>query len=154
MYTLGSRFIPPPIHAGGLRYHGSSPFLSAMYTDNAFDAVAIDQLRVLAAGLLFAETEGVLPAPESAHAIAGAVDLACGHGHQSTPLVLLINISGHGLLDMSAYERYRSGSLDAGQPDEELLGNSLRQVDEFNALLTTGDQRNGTLTDASAAPSA
>jgi tryptophan synthase beta chain len=135
MYTLGSEYIPPPVYAGGLRYHGCSPFLSAMYADGVFDAVALDQLTVLRSGLLFSETECILPAPESAHAVAGAIDLAGRRPRDLPPIVILINISGHGLLDTAAYERYQAGELDRGEPDEKLLSASLHALDEFNASL-------------------
>jgi tryptophan synthase beta chain len=135
MYTLGSRYMPPPIHAGGLRYHGTSPFLSAMYADRMFDAIAVDQPVALGAGLLFAKTENILPAPESAHAVAGAIDLARHHPRGSQPLVILINISGHGLLDINAYMMYRTGDLDLGQADDERLSESLRELEKFNQLI-------------------
>jgi tryptophan synthase beta chain len=135
MYTLGSRYTPPPIYAGGLRYHGTSPFLSALYADRRFDATAVDQPTALEAGLAFAEAEGILPAPESAYAIAGAMDLARRHPHDSQPLVILINISGHGLLDIDAYTRHRSEGVDPGRPDEVHLSESLRELDEFNRMI-------------------
>jgi tryptophan synthase beta chain len=145
MYTLGSRYIPPPIHSGGLRYHGTSPFLSAMYAAKMFDAIAIDQPVALEAGLLLAETENILPAPESAHAIAGAIDLARHHPHNSQPLVILINISGHGLFDLSAYQQYRSGNLDLGRLDEESLKESLRELEEFNGRINSCSLKTGEL---------
>jgi tryptophan synthase beta chain len=135
MYTLGSGYIPPPVYAGGLRYHGASPFLSAMYADRMFDAEAIDQLTVLRAGLELAESEGILPAPESAHAVAGVIRVAQRHPHDAPPLVLLVNISGHGLLDIAAYEKFLSGRMDPGWPDDRLLSESLQQVDQLNARL-------------------
>jgi tryptophan synthase beta chain len=135
MYTLGSRYIPPPIYAGGLRYHGTSTFLSAMYADKMFDAVAVTQLEALESGLLFAETEGILPAPESAHAVAGAIDLARNHPRNLQPLVILINISGHGLLDITAYQKCRASELDLGQPDDALLSESLQELEKFNKLI-------------------
>lgn len=140
MYTLGSNYVPPPVYAGGLRYHGAAPFLSAMYADGGFDAMAIDQVTVLGAGLEFAEVEGILPAPESAHAVAGAIDLARRHSHDAPPLVILINVSGHGMLDFSAYESYLDGNLNAGWPDEHILSESLRQVDQLNAQLEASAQ--------------
>jgi tryptophan synthase beta chain len=133
MYTLGSTYTPPPIHAGGLRYHGTSPFLSAMYADGLFDAVAIDEADALAAGLIFAQTENILPAPESAHAVAAALALARGNPQGTSPVVILVNISGHGLLDLSAYEAYRGGELDASRNADERIESSLEQLERFNA---------------------
>jgi tryptophan synthase beta chain len=135
MYTLGSNYIAPPIFAGGLRYHGTSSFLSAMYADKGFDAMAVPQVDALGAGLLFAETEGILPAPESAHAVAGAINLAKQNPSDAPPRVLLVNISGHGLFDLNAYERCRTNTLDSDTPDEELLSASLRHVREFNVRI-------------------
>jgi tryptophan synthase beta chain len=135
MFTLGSTFIPPAIYAGGLRYHGCSPFLSAMYAQDGFDAMALDQLTVLRAGLELAETEGVLPAPESAHAVAGAIRLAREHPAAAEPLVLLVNVSGHGLLDLPAYEALLAGRLDATEPEESELARSLATVDALNRAL-------------------
>ncbi|MCP3097323.1 TrpB-like pyridoxal phosphate-dependent enzyme [Myxococcus sp. K15C18031901] len=132
MYTLGSHYIAPPIFAGGLRYHGTSAFLSAMLADKGFDAMAVPQREALSAGLLFAECEGLLPAPESAHAIAGALDLARRAPEEGPPRVILVNISGHGLFDLSAYERLRADTLEPDSPNEALLSESLRHVQEFN----------------------
>lgn len=132
MYTLGSKYLPPPVYSGGLRYHGAAPFLSAMYADQGFDATAIEQVGVLKAGLQFSEAEGILPAPESAHAIAGAIALARRHPLGEPPVVILVNVSGHGLLDLTAYSNYLDGQLEAGWPDEQLLKESLEEVDERN----------------------
>lgn len=121
MYTLGSDYIAPPIHAGGLRYHGTSEFLSAMYAKNMFDAQAISQRDAISSGLLFSELEGILPAPESAHAIAAALNIV----KEKKPKSLLINISGHGLYDLAAYNEARTGELSDGAADEKLISNSL-----------------------------
>jgi tryptophan synthase beta chain len=106
-----------------------------MYADRIFDAVAVDQHVALGAGLLFAETENILPAPESAHAVAGAIDLASRYPCGSQTVVILINISGHGLLDINAYMKHRAGDLELGQPDDELLSESLRELAKFNRLI-------------------
>jgi tryptophan synthase beta chain len=123
MYTLGSGYLAPPIHAGGLRYHGTSAFLSAMYANGGFRARAIRQVEALRAGLLFAETEGILPAPESAHAIAAALQIATEQSEREP--CILINISGHGLFDLAAYEQTRRGELPDDTPDEHMLATSL-----------------------------
>lgn len=134
MYTLGSRYLAPPIYAGGLRYHGTSPFLSAMLADGLFDAAAVPQSEALQAGLLFADAEGILPAPESAYAIAGALRLARSHPRSTQPRVILMNISGHGLFDLQAYDAARRGEASLDLPDEALLAESLEEVKRMNAV--------------------
>ena len=111
MYTLGHDFIPPSIHAGGLRYHGMSPTLSALYHAHLLEAVAVSQTRVFEAAVLFARTEGILPAPESSHAIRTAIDEALEAKKTGEKKVILFNLSGHGHFDLTAYEKYLSGQL-------------------------------------------
>lgn len=111
MYTLGHKFIPPSIHAGGLRYHGMSPMVSHAKKLGLIDAVAYHQTKVFEAASLFAQNEAVVPAPESAHAIAAVVDSAIAAREEGKKRVLLFNLSGHGLLDLSAYETYQTGKL-------------------------------------------
>jgi tryptophan synthase beta chain len=124
MYTLGSGFLAPPIHAGGLRYHGTSAFLSALYAHKGFSARAIGQAKALEAGITFADAEGIIPAPESAHAVAAAIDIAADHRTGPGPSIL-INISGHGLFDLAGYEAVRRGALTDDAPDEEMIAASL-----------------------------
>ncbi len=111
MYTLGHDFVPAGIHAGGLRYHGASPLLSHLRKLGHMDAVAYPQLPVFEAALQFARTEGILPAPESSHAIRAAVDEALAARQEGRPRVILFCLSGHGHFDLSAYENYLSGQL-------------------------------------------
>ena len=111
MYTLGHDFVPPGIHAGGLRYHGASPLLSHLRKLGYIDAVAYTQLPVFEAALQFARTEGILPAPESSHAIRAAIDEAIGARAEGRQRNILFCLSGHGHFDMSAYENYLSGKL-------------------------------------------
>ncbi len=111
MYTLGHTFMPPPIHAGGLRYHGMSPMVSHALKLGLIEAQAVYQTKVFEAGILFARTEGIVPAPESAHAIAAVVAEAVRARETGRKQVLLFNLSGHGLLDLSAYENFLSGKL-------------------------------------------
>jgi tryptophan synthase beta chain len=106
MYTLGHEFIPPPIHAGGLRYHGDSPIISALVKAGRMEAIAYPQSKVFEAGVEFARTQGTIPAPETAHAIRGALDEALAAKEQGEERVILFNYSGHGLLDLSAYDDY------------------------------------------------
>jgi tryptophan synthase beta chain len=111
MYTLGHKFMPPSIHSGGLRYHGMSPMVSHALKLGLIEAQAYHQTKVFEAATLFAQTEGLVPAPESAHAIAAVVDEAINAREQGQKRVLLFNLSGHGLLDLSAYETYLTGKL-------------------------------------------
>jgi tryptophan synthase beta chain len=111
MYTLGHDFIPPAIHAGGLRYHGMSPLISALYNAKLLEAVAVPQIATFEAALQFTRTEGLLPAPESAHAIRVAIDEALDAKQKGDQRVILFNLSGHGNFDLSAYQAYLSGKL-------------------------------------------
>ena len=111
MYTLGHDFMPPPIHAGGLRYHGMSPMVSHALKLGLVEAQAYHQTKVFENAILFARTEGIVPAPESAHAIAAVADAAVQAREAGQKRVLLFNLSGHGLLDLSAYETYLTGKL-------------------------------------------
>lgn len=111
MYTLGHDYIPPPIHAGGLRYHGAAPTLSLLVNKGEFRSIAYNQVEVFKAAQLFTEREGIVPAPESAHAIKAVVDLALEAKRRGERRVILFNLSGHGLLDLKAYEDYLAGSL-------------------------------------------
>jgi tryptophan synthase beta chain len=111
MYTLGHDFIPSAIHAGGLRYHGMAPTVSLMKALGYVPPVAVEQKATFEAGVMFANAEGVIPAPESTHAIAAAVDLAMEAKRKNEEKVIVFNLSGHGLLDMTAYEKYLHGNL-------------------------------------------
>ncbi|MDX9852032.1 MAG: TrpB-like pyridoxal phosphate-dependent enzyme [Anaerolineaceae bacterium] len=111
MFTLGHDFMPPAIHAGGLRYHGVAPQLSALYDAGLIEATAIGQLEVFEAATLFAKTEGIIPAPESSHAIRVAIDEAIQAKNMGEKRVILFNLSGHGHFDLSAYDAYNSGKL-------------------------------------------
>lgn len=136
MYTLGSKYVAPAIHAGGLRYHGTSPWLSAMHAAGMFEAIAVGESESLSAGLLFAETEGLLPAPESAHAVAAALRIV-RNPRNPGPRCILINISGHGLFDLTGYEEFSLGSLTEATVDEASLADSLRACRNFNDRLET-----------------
>jgi tryptophan synthase beta chain len=111
MYTLGHDFMPPKIHAGGLRYHGMAPLVSHLYHLGLIEAVAYPQTKVFEAAVTFARTEGIIPAPESSHAVRAAMDEAIRAREAGEKKVILFNLSGHGLLDLTAYEAYLSGSL-------------------------------------------
>jgi tryptophan synthase beta chain len=121
MYTLGHSFVPAPIHAGGLRYHGMAPTLCSLYHAGYIQAVAVPQLATFEAGVTFAKAEGIIPAPESAHAIRTAIDEALDAKAKGEKRVIVFNLSGHGNFDMSAYQAYLSGRLqDFEYPEKEI----------------------------------
>ena len=111
MYTLGHDFMPPSIHAGGLRYHGDSPIVSALVKAGRMEAVAAPQSKVFEAAVLFARTEGKVPAPETSHAIRAAIDEALAAKETGEEKVILFNYSGHGFLDLAAYDAFNRGEL-------------------------------------------
>ena len=112
MYTLGHDFMPPGIHAGGLRYHGASPLVSLLVHHRVVEAKAVGQLACFEAAVQFARTEAIIPAPESSHAIRAAVDEALEAKKEGKPRVILFNLSGHGHVDMAAYDAYFAGKLE------------------------------------------
>ena len=112
MHSLGHTFVPPPLHAGGLRYHGMAPTVSQLVVDGICEPKAFGQMATYEAGLLCARTEGVIPAPETNHALACVVDEAKKAKEEGKEKVILFNWSGHGLIDLSAYDRYLSGQLE------------------------------------------
>ena len=121
MHTLGHGFIPAPVHAGGLRYHGMSPLLSHMYELGLFEAVAKPQRECFAAALTFAKAEGIIPAPEPSHAIAAVVEEAKRCAESGEEKVILTALCGHGHFDMLAYERYLSGEMvDYDLPQDQI----------------------------------
>ncbi len=111
MYTLGHDFVPPGIHAGGLRYHGDSPLISQLYHDKLIEAKAYPQMTVFEAAIQFANTEAIIPAPETAHAIRAAIDEALLCKEEGKEKTILFNLSGHGYLDLQAYADYHDGKL-------------------------------------------
>jgi tryptophan synthase beta chain len=121
MYTLGHDFMPPSIHAGGLRYHGDSPLVSQLLKEGLLEAVAVPQVATFAAGVQFARAEGIIPAPESNHAIRAVIDEALNCKKTGEPKTLFFNLSGHGHFDMAAYDRYLAGKLeDYDYPEAEI----------------------------------
>ncbi|HLI46741.1 MAG TPA: pyridoxal-phosphate dependent enzyme, partial [Geobacterales bacterium] len=115
MYTVGHRYRVPPIHAGGLRYHGDAPTLCLLVDEKIVDAVAYHQTEVFEAARLFSSVEGIVPAPESAHAVKAAIDIARNSKDEK---VILFNLSGHGLLDLQGYSEYLDGKLQDYEPSE------------------------------------
>ncbi len=128
MYTLGHDFVPPGIHAGGLRYHGDSALVSQLYHEGIVEAVAVDQLATFEAGVLFAKQEGIIPAPESNHAIRACIDEALRCKQTGEPKCLFFNLSGHGHFDMGSYDRFLSGDLEDYEYPEEAIQAALHNL--------------------------
>lgn len=128
MYTLGHDFVPAGIHAGGLRYHGASPIVSQLVHDGIVEAKAVGQRGVFEAAVLFARTEGILPAPESAHAIKGAVDEALAAKEAGEERVILFGLSGHGHFDLAAYDEFLAGKLTDVEYPQEKIDEALKSL--------------------------
>lgn len=131
MHTLGHDFIPDPIHAGGLRYHGMSPLLSHIYELGLMEAEALPQTACFAAGVQFARTEGIVPAPEPSHALAAAVQEALRCKETGEEKVILTALSGHGMLDMAAYDAYFAGELVDHEYPEEAIAEAMTRVPQL-----------------------
>ena len=129
MYTLGHTFVPAPIHAGGLRYHGAGAIISQLLKDKLIEASAVQQLECFDAGVKFAQTEGIIPAPESSHGIAQVVREALNAKAEGTSKTILFNLSGHGYFDMGAYQAYFNGELKDHKLTDEELYSALRELD-------------------------
>ena len=126
--TLGHNFRPANIHAGGLRYHGAGVIVSQLLKDKLMEAVDIPQLETFEAGILFAKSEGIIPAPESCHAIAATIREAKKCIETGEEKVILFNLSGHGLIDMTAYDQYLSGNLNNYTLSDEEINHNLEDV--------------------------
>jgi tryptophan synthase beta chain len=121
MYSLGHSFVPAPIHAGGLRYHGMAPLVSQAAVEGLLQPRAVPQLKCYESAVMWARTEGFIPAPETSHAIAAVIDEAVKAREEGKEKVILFNWSGHGLMDLSGYDNYFQGKLtDYALPEEEL----------------------------------
>ena len=131
MYTLGHNFAPANIHAGGLRYHGAGSIVSQLKKDNLMEAVDIKQLDTFEAATLFARTEGIIPAPESSHAIAAAIQEAQKAKESGEKKTILFNLSGHGLIDMAAYDQYFSGDLINCEVTDEDVAKNLEEIKDI-----------------------
>ena len=129
--TLGHNFAPANIHAGGLRYHGAGSVVSQLKEDNLMEAVDIPQLETFAAATMFARSEGIIPAPESSHAIAAAIREAKKAKEAGESKVILFNLSGHGLIDMSAYDQYIAGDLANYQVSEEMVRQNTKDLEKI-----------------------
>ncbi len=129
MHTLGHDFIPEPIHAGGLRYHGVAPLISQLVLDGLVRAEAYLQNDIFASAVLFAGSEGIIPAPEAAHAIHGAITTAQAADEAGEERTILFNLSGHGHFDMAAYDNYFAGKLEDVALDEEEMQRALQAIE-------------------------
>jgi len=130
MYTLGHTFVPAGIHAGGLRYHGMSPQVSALVQNGMVEAVAYDQVSTFEAGVQFGRAEGIIPAPESNHAVRAAIDEALRCKETGEEKVILFNLSGHGNFDMMAYSQYHENKLEAYEYPEEAIREAMTHLPE------------------------
>ena len=128
MYTLGSDFMPPGIHGGGLRYHGSSPIQSQLLHDGLIEAVAYEQQDIFEAAMLFAQSEGIVPAPESSHAVKAAIDEAVKARESGENRTILFGLSGHGYFDMTAYDNYLSGQLQNSSLSDDVINKALKKL--------------------------
>ena len=131
MFTLGHDFEPADIHAGGLRYHGAGTIVSQLKRDNLIEAADVKQLESFEAGVLFSKAEGIIPAPESTHAICVAIKEALKAKEEGKEKVILFNLSGHGLIDMAAYEKYFSGQLKNFEVDEKEIENNINKLEKL-----------------------
>lgn len=134
MHTLGHTFLPPGIHAGGLRYHGMAPIISALYDAGYIEAVAVPQVATFEAARLFARTEGILPAPESAHAIRAAIDEALDAKEKGEKRVILFNLSGHGHFDMMAYQQFLTGALEDYEYPAEAVAQAMQDLPQVELM--------------------
>jgi len=131
MFTLGHQFKPSNIHAGGLRYHGAGMIVSQLIKDGYMHGVDIPQLESFEAGMLFARTEGIIPAPESSHAIAATIREALKCKETGEEKVILFNLSGHGLIDMPSYEQFINGDLVNYSVSDEQIAKNVAELDQI-----------------------
>ena len=131
MFTLGHNFVPPAIHAGGLRYHGAGAIVSQLLKDGMIEASAIHQLESFKAAVQFARVEGIIPAPESTHAIAQTIREALKAKEEGVEKTILFNLSGHGHIDLGAYEKYFSGEMHDYSVTDEQIAENLKQLDDM-----------------------
>jgi tryptophan synthase beta chain len=130
MHSLGHTFMPAPIHAGGLRYHGMAPLVSKLAADGLIEARAYAQTQTFAAGLTFARTEGFLPAPETNHAIACAIEEAQRAKEEGKERVILMSWSGHGMMDLASYDAFLSGKLEDKALEDDEIQRLVRELDK------------------------
>ncbi len=131
MYTLGHNFIPPTIHAGGLRYHGAGSIVSQLLKDGLIEANAVHQIESFEAGIMFAKAEGIIPAPESTHAIAQSIREALKAKQEGIEKTILFNLSGHGHIDLGAYDKYFSGEIKDYSVTDQDIAKNLEELDQM-----------------------
>ncbi len=134
MYTLGHDFVPPPVHAGGLRYHGDSPVVSALVRAGVVEPRAYRQNETFEAAVRFARCEGIIPAPEPAHAIRAVIDEAEAAREAGEPRVILFGLCGHGHFDLSAYDAFLAGELEDPEFSEQEMADALARLPETPAI--------------------
>ena len=132
MHTLGHSFVPPGIHAGGLRYHGMAPHICALYDNGDIEAVALDQVDTFEGAVMFAKAEGIVPAPESAHAVRQAINEAVRCKEEGVSRVIAFNLSGHGFFDLSAYDEYLKGKLQRYEYPEENIQQAMADLPQVS----------------------
>lgn len=132
MYTLGSEFMPPSIHSGGLRYHGDSPLVSQLLYDGLIEATSLDQTSIFEGAILFARNEGIIPAPESSHAIQCAINEALAAKEAGEARTILFTLSGHGLLDLPSYDKFIGGKMEDYPLPEEILAKALQNLPKID----------------------
>jgi tryptophan synthase beta chain len=128
MHTLGHSFVPPAIHAGGLRYHGMAPSMSAFCDAGLIDAVAVKQRATFEAAVTFAKAEGIIPAPETSHAVRVAIDEALDAKEKGEKRTILFNLSGHGHFDLAAYDSYLSSKLEDYEYPAEAIEEAMKDL--------------------------
>lgn len=138
MHTLGHAFVPPGIHAGGLRYHGMAPHICALYENGDIEVRAVQQLATFSAAVQFARSEGIIPAPETAHAVKVAIDEALRCKQEGTSKVIVFNFSGHGLLDLTAYDSYLQDELQDYDYPMEKIKAAVQQLPKVPAAIVNG----------------
>jgi tryptophan synthase beta chain len=131
MFTLGHNFVPAKIHAGGLRYHGAGTIVSQLLRDQLIEAQSVKQLESFEAGMIFARTEGIIPAPETSHAIAAVIREAKQAREEGKQKTILFNFSGHGIIDLAAYDKYFSGELEDHEVTDEEITKSVSQLEQI-----------------------
>jgi tryptophan synthase beta chain len=130
MHTLGHTFVPPGIHAGGLRYHGMAPHICALHDHGLIEALAVNQIETFDAAMQFIRTEGIVPAPESAHAIRVAIDEALRCREEGKEEVIAFNLSGHGQFDLTAYDAFLKGNLEDYEYPKEHIELAMQELPE------------------------
>ncbi len=131
MYTLGHNFVPDTIHAGGLRYHGAGAIVSQLLKDKLIEATSVKQLETFRAGMIFAKTEGIIPAPETSHAIAAVIREAEQAKKEGKAKTILFNFSGHGIIDLAAYDKYFEGKLEDHEVSDKQIAESVSQLENL-----------------------